>query len=162
MPVQCPECARFLSNAFVAGLQKGPAPCPKCETELRSQQFEDAEGNATTPVADRGSTGSAVAGEGSVRPPDLAPATVRDGGPDPLAGWDRHGDAGPMVGLGPEHDPAATGAAIGVGGVVGALIGAVAADRSVLGALVGGAIGGALAAAGAHAIARRQQVHLIE
>lgn len=76
-PQQCPECARFLSGAFVTGLRTAPAPCPKCGTVLTAELFD-----ASVRPPD----------EPAVRPPDLPPAEVRepepDGGRDVLAGWD--------------------------------------------------------------------------
>ena len=76
-PQQCPECARFLSGAFVAGLDAAPAPCPKCGTLLTAEMY----GGSVRPPD-----------EPAVRPPDLPPAEVRepepDGGRDVLAGWD--------------------------------------------------------------------------
>lgn len=79
-PQQCPECARFLSGAFVSGLSSSPAPCPKCETMLTAEMFD-----ASVRPPD----------EPAVRPPDLPPAEVREpdagGARDVLAGWDEPG-----------------------------------------------------------------------
>lgn len=103
-PQQCPECGRFLKNAFVVDLASQPAACPGCDVELTATMFEDADGPPPPPAEAlaaatdaRASAGTGVRdlADASVRPPDLVPEDVRDD-PDPLAGWDV---GAPQVGL---------------------------------------------------------------
>ena len=89
-PKQCPECGRFLKNAFIDALGDIGTPCPRCEGTLTASMFEgsdDAAGPATRSepmLVPAGGAGDEV----SVRPPDLEPEAVRDRSPDVLAGWD--------------------------------------------------------------------------
>lgn len=146
MPVQCPECARFLSKDLVAGLATAPASCPKCATPLTAAMF-DGETSVRPP--------DLPGGGASVRPPDLPATEVRtagDGARDPLAGWDDPADAHldrwqrPARGL----DPAGL-AVVGVGaGALGAGVGAlVSPGRRGRGALLGAVVGALGAIAGA-------------
>lgn len=76
MPQQCPECARFLSGEFVAGLTTAAAPCPRCETTLVAEMFVPAPPAPGQPPA------------GTAPPPGGPTAEPVEAGSDPLAGWD--------------------------------------------------------------------------
>ncbi len=164
-PAQCPECARFLSKAFVASLDDGEQPCPKCETLLGASQFggepeadtttapavADEESDAAEPVAET----STAPDRTSVRPPDLEPAAVRadaggrpplEGTPeDPLGGWQTGGNVVDLDDFrrsaGPFDSPVVVTAAAAA---AGALLGSLVSRRRGLGAVVG-----AVTAAGA-------------
>lgn len=118
-PEQCPECARFLSKAFVGGLADADAPCPKCGTTLTGAMFgvvTDTDEQATA----------------SVRPPDVGV----------LDGWDRdrpHGGDDTVVALPTE-------AAMAVG-IVCAGAGFVIARRHPVWGAVLGAVSGVIVAA---------------
>ncbi len=155
-PPQCPECARFLSNAFVVGLGDEPAPCPRCGTVLTV----DADG-APVPASEAAPAETAPAGATappaaeprevpeppSVRPPDLPAAAVRDR--DVLEGWDEEALPGrapaegtPILGF----TPAELGTIVGAG-LVGGLMGAwLAGEYRRLGATVGAAAAAGMAA----------------
>jgi hypothetical protein len=147
---RCPDCGRFLPRGFVASLAERTAPCPRCGVALDATQLAT---DAPAPTAAAGTLPpepSAAAADTSVRPPDLAPDTVRD---DVLAGWD--------VGVGPsdmarwreDRRPFPTdtvvvaGAAVG-GLLLGAALGAVLGERPGRGAVVGTVVGALAAAAG--------------
>lgn len=156
---QCPECGRFLSKGFVAGLAVEPAACPKCETELTAAHFPDELGQAAAPEGPteepagaaevRQEYPDAPAADASVRPPDLEPGDVRVddvGQKDPLAGWDedvveldrfRSANAQPP-------DAAIVAGAAAAGAVIGALL---ADERRVAGAGLGALLGAAAGAA---------------
>jgi hypothetical protein len=104
-PKQCPECGRFLKNAFIQALGDRGTACPRCDRTLTAAMFEDEvlTGGRTIPVPAGGSSddpgdGGPLGGseapevhepdEVSVRPPDLEPDAVRDRTLDVLAGWD--------------------------------------------------------------------------
>lgn len=127
-PEQCPECGRFLAKAFVAGLASGPAPCPKCATELRGAQF----------------------GLGDPAPP-VTPATTvpaaSNGSGGPLDGWDgRDADVVDLDAV-RGHQPPPDGAIMLGAGVAGAVIGAALTRRSLRGTALGAALGAAAAGA---------------
>jgi len=93
-PKQCPECGRFLKNAFIDALDGIGTPCPRCDGTLTAAMFAGSfggSGGAAGPatrseplLVPAGGSGDEV----SVRPPDLEPEAVRDRSPDVLAGWD--------------------------------------------------------------------------
>jgi hypothetical protein len=101
-PKQCPECGRFLKNAFIQALGDRGTVCPRCDSTLMAAMFEDEvlTGRRTIPVPAGGSSDDPGDGgpfegseagevpEVSVRPPDLEPDAVRDRTLDVLAGWD--------------------------------------------------------------------------
>lgn len=146
-PAQCPECARFLSKAFVASLGEADAPCPKCETILTASMFGEPPVDGTTSAgADERST-AAVDDTSSVRPSD---GSVRSpDGPDVLRGWDTGGApvstiTDPDRGPGPSAPCLAVFAASGAiaGGLIARLVrggGAVQAVGAALGAVAGAA-----------------------
>jgi hypothetical protein len=171
VPAQCPECARFLSKDFVAGLAVEPANCPKCGRELTVAEFpevfgpaedlqevDEPAGAAVLRDTEPGDLGpgeapgeppveeSAPAGAPSVRPPDLDPTDVRvadDGGPDPLAGWDE--SAASVLDLEAYRDrgiaPPPDGVIVAGAGLFGALLGLLLARRRGRGALFGALLG---------------------
>lgn len=154
-PEQCPECGRFLSNAFVTGLAAADAPCPKCETTLVAAMFSVAE----TDVAE---VEPAVPTSGAVRPPDLEPqasgATVRPPDQSHLAGWDTGG--APVTTIDPsEHrgfDPVVFGVLTAGGALAGlGLGGLLASKRRGLGATFGVIVGAAAGAVTAQLSADR-------
>jgi hypothetical protein len=129
---QCPECGRFLTQAFVAGLAEAAAPCPRCGTELSLDRLAESR------------TGPEPVGDTSVRPPDLRPDAVRDLD-DPVAGW----DVGVPVGTAAVRDerPFPTDTVVVAGAsLLGALLGALLGRRTVRDAVLG-ALGGAVGAA---------------
>jgi hypothetical protein len=139
-PEQCPECGRFLKQAFVTGLADAAAPCPRCGTELSLDRLAE------------GRPGPEPVGDASVRPPDLRPDAVRDLA-DPLAGWDVGVPAGTAAVRDERPFPIDTVVVVGAG-IVGGLLGALLGRRTVRdGAL--GALGGA---AGAGAVRRIWQL----
>jgi hypothetical protein len=135
LPAQCPDCARFLAKAFVAGLAAEPAPCPKCGTELTAVMFSESAPEAfpaaATPAADDAP---------SVRPPDLAWDAVQGDDRDPLAGWDT-GAGGAIFDLADYRDrrlqPPPDGAIVLGAGLFGAIFGAFLTRRRGVGALLG-------------------------
>ena len=147
MPARCPECARFVSREFIAGLLVDETPCPHCGAVLTRDQFHGDEAlvHAPEPLAE------------SVRPPDLDPGAVSpaevNGTPDPLAGWDVPSN---VVDLDVHRSQRArqrrlqqavtAGASAAVGAVVGSLV---LRRRRVVGAILGAAVGSALGAASA-------------
>jgi hypothetical protein len=148
-PPQCPECGRFLSNGFVRGLLSAPASCPRCDALLTAGRFAGSDALATGP----GSSGE------SVRPPDLAPASVRPER-DVLEGWDRPTDVLP----GREAGDLAAGwartvATVVAAGVAGGLLGAVLSrrNRPVLAAL-GTVVGAGAAVLGSRDAGRSPEV----
>lgn len=158
-PVQCPNCGRFLKNAFVASLAEAAAPCPGCEQQLRPEMFgEDPSGPLSPteraeqelhhdPRPERGADEAP-----SVRPPDLEPADVRDD--DVLRGWDA-GEAVRAAGPSEDRAPFPIDTVVVAGaGVAGLLVGvALGRDRRVA-AGAGGAAAGMLAGAVARRIWR--------
>lgn len=161
-PAQCPECGRFLKRSLVTGLAETPAPCPACGAELRADMFARepvaaaaSPASATSDVAADDTAVDAAASdgdEGSVRPPDLAPQTVRDDASDVLAGWDVGAGPDEVAGWRDDTPPFPIDAAVVLGlGAAGMLMGwAVGRDRRLRGALAG-AFAGAVAAS----VARR-------
>lgn len=165
-PQQCPECGRFLKKDLVASLGTEPTPCPRCETGLTAAMFAvgpvpaaqvaDAEAPAGQPAPgtheSEPATGQVapVAGEVSVRPPDLQPTQVRDRSADVLEGWDRETGPPPVV----DHAPFPLDAAVLAGaGLAGAVLGALFGERGCRGAVLGAA-GGVLGAAAARRVWR--------
>lgn len=145
MPPRCPECGRFLSNAFVQGLLAEPGACPRCATTLTADQFHGADAllQAPEPLAE------------SVRPPDLPPESVRPSADrDVLAGWDqpasveadRSGRAGggAVAGVPVREVAGVVGAGI-AGGLLGGLLGALLSRRRTLLAVIGTLFGAGLA-----------------
>lgn len=146
MPHQCPECARFLSKALVAGLATAPAACPKCEATLTGEMFgleaaapptPPTPATPATPRRKRVRPPSAESvrppDQPAVRPPDRSPAEVRpgpDGDRDVLAGWDEPG--GEVVDLDAWRG--------GAGGVDQQTVALVAAGAGALGIAVGAAL----------------------
>ncbi len=130
-PEQCPECGRFLAKAFVAGLASGPAPCPKCATELTGAQF--GLGDAAPPPAPPAATAAATPAAGSAG--------------DPLAGWDAPGADVVDLDAVRGHQPPPDGAILLGAGVAGAVIGAALTRRSLRGTALGAVLGAAAAGA---------------
>lgn len=98
---------------------------------------------AAVPLSAAPSSTTAGATSGSVRPPDLPPAEVRDE-PDPLAGWDADGTA-PVRDERPfPLDTVAVATAAIAGAALGAVFGRRALRDGVVGA-VGGAVGAGVA-----------------
>lgn len=142
-PQQCPDCGRFLKNDLVASLTDTPTPCPGCDTGLVAAMFADS-------GAARGDASS------SVRPPDLAPESVRDDPAQALAGWDA-GEVADLERWRDDRPPFPVDAAvIGGAALVGALVGAVSSRRAVRGATLGGLAAG-LGAAAARQIWRLEE-----
>ena len=144
MPARCPECARFVSREFVAGLLVADASCPHCGQVLTKDQFhgDDALVNAPEPLAE------------SVRPPDLEPGTMTGDGtraPDPLAGWDAPSNVVDLDLHRTQRDRrrrTQLGVAAGASAAFGAVVGAVLLPRRrVVGAVLGAAVGGGVGAA---------------
>lgn len=165
-PEQCPECARFLSKAFVAGLEDGPAACPGCGAELGSTSFEQEqasgsnnlwpEGGAVTTEATSAGDRDAASTEAATGQPDASSqvsaaepgAAGAESAPptfDPLAGWDD--DLGEDPYGPPASGPPPEAAIIAGAGAFGGLVGALLARRRVLGALLGFGVGAGAAAA---------------
>jgi len=91
-PKQCPECGRFLRNDYVTALANGPAPCPRCGTELTAAAVDAADsaegvaaGASVRPADATVEVDVAEAEAPSVRPPDAEPVA------DVLSGWDPDG-----------------------------------------------------------------------
>jgi hypothetical protein len=80
-PKQCPECRRFLVDAFIEALDVSGTPCPRCGGTLTASMFEDGDAQVLVPAGGAGD-------EVSIRPPDLEPEAVRDRSLDVLAGWE--------------------------------------------------------------------------
>lgn len=129
-----------------------PVPVPEPADALATAPDDGAEVEPDEP-GDRSTEHAAVVGpdDASVRPPDLAPDTVRD---DVLADWD--------VGVGPadmarwreDHRPFPTDTVVVAGAAAGGLVlGAVLDDRTGRGAAVG-TVAGAIAGAAARRIWR--------
>lgn len=139
-PVQCPECGRFLANAFVMGLLTEPNDCPKCGTRLSAANFPDKLGQAAAP--DGPAEEPAAAAE--LRSDEPPPATPGD----PLWDWDGGGpnQAAPS-------EPVPDAAVIAGSGAAGALLGALLSRRRVSGAVMG-LLWGVLAAAVARQVWR--------
>lgn len=135
-PRQCLACGRFLKNELVQRLDDGEQPCPRCGTALRAGMFGVAD--ATRIATDGGPrTGGETA---SIRPPDLAPAQVRDD--DVLAGWDPGADAAEIASWNRDRAPFPTDTAVVLAGtVLGALLGAAASPTRLRGAAIGGGVG---------------------
>ncbi len=138
-PAQCPECGRFLSKTFIAGLTVESADCPKCETLLTAMQFglDQAEGVTTPKDRDEEPAQAAALREA---PPVATPAPPPLG--DPLADWDRggasvHDLAAHRAGNGAPPDAAILGGA----GAAGLLLGLLVSDRRGRGGLIGLLIG---------------------
>lgn len=145
MPPRCPECGRFLSNAFVQGLLAEPRACPRCAATLTPDQFHgtDALLQAPEPLAE------------SVRPPDLPPESVRPPADrDVLAGWDQPASVaadrsgrmggGAVAGVPVREVAGVVGAGI-AGGLLGGLLGALLPRRRTLLAVIGTLFGAGLA-----------------
>lgn len=154
-PQQCPECGRFLKNAFVQSLTTEPTPCPRCETDLVAAMFgleapqpgtvETAGADAPAAAHAADAADAADAAEPSVRPPDLQPTQVRDEPAGVLEGWDRGVGPAPLVDRAPFPMDAVVLAGAGlVGGVLGSLFGERGCRGAVLGA-AGGVLGAAVA-----------------
>lgn len=156
-PKQCPECGRFLKNAFVDALANGPVACPRCEATLDASRFAGgAPGRIPVPAGGSGDDepDPARAGEPaprpdevSVRPPDLAPDTVRDGTDDVLAEWDHGASAAEIASWRADRRPFPLDTVVVIGGGVAGLIAGLIGGRdhrvrdAALGAIAG--VGGA-------------------
>jgi hypothetical protein len=148
-PEQCPDCGRFLTNTLIDGLAAAPAACPACGIELTAVMFDpatpadpDAAPASATSVAAATPAAATAPAASSVRPPDLAPETVRDA-PDPLAGWDAGVPTSVPVAADARPFPTDTVVVVGaglLGLVVGTLVGERRGRRAALGAL-GGVVG---------------------
>jgi hypothetical protein len=141
-PIQCPECGRFLANAFVAGLADAPAPCPGCGARLTA----DAVGTAS---ADAVATPD-ESGRSSPEPPDEVADPEVDGDPDAadadvLDGWDP--DGGPTAWLDDRPPFPEDAAWVGGAAAAGALLGLIVGRRPLRGLLVGSVLGAGAAAA---------------
>lgn len=145
MPAQCPECGRFLAKAFVAGLGTEPTPCPRCESPLTAAMLQDDVAAARTSDAAAQTSEVAPDPDASVRPPDLAPDTVRED--DVLDGWDRGADVVDLARFRDDQPPFPVDAAIVGGGLLaGAILGAMVGQRRVRGAALGAVVGTLVAA----------------
>ena len=134
LPAQCPDCARFLAKAFVAGLAEEPAPCPKCGIELTAAMFTES-ADDTVPAA---AAAAAADDPPSVRPPDLAWEAVQVDDREPLAGWDTGGAVFDLADYRERRlQPPPDGAIVLGAGLFGALLGALLSRRRGLGALLG-------------------------
>jgi hypothetical protein len=164
-PERCPHCGRFLSRRFIATLEQGPTPCPRCDAALTLADVgaEALDGHAVgqEPAAaadaptDRPATteDGPTVGAPSVRPPDLEPDTVRD---DVLAGWDVGVGAGDRGAWGVDRPPFPLDTVVVAGAAAaGLLVGAAVDQRRVRGAAIG-AVAGAVAAAAARRLWRLQ------
>lgn len=133
MPPKCPQCGRFLSNAFIRALLDEPATCPRCGTTLNAEQFSGSDALAMAPP------------DGSVRPPDLPPESVRPTAEerDVLEGWDQPAEVIDLQARRGVPEPAVADrlramAVVMAAGVVGALLGALILRRHRrLGAILG-------------------------
>jgi hypothetical protein len=139
---QCPECARFLAGAFVAGLEETPAPCPGCAVLLGpgpSVAAADAAPAAASGAASAGPTEEpdvpadpaqpSAAGRDPVADPGATPDASPEvtpapaGSRDPLAGWDPDGPPDLLPQGGPTlPEPAVAGALAGGGLLLGLLL----------------------------------------
>lgn len=127
-PRQCPACGRFLKRELVEQLVDGERTCPRCEATLNADMFDDDDPSSEA-------TGA------SVRPPDLAPAQVREE-PDVLADWDAGADAAEVASWNRDRAPFPIDAVVVLGGtVLGALVGAAAPGPRLRGAAIGGGVG---------------------
>lgn len=144
-PQQCPECGRFLKNAFVQSLGAEPTPCPRCETGLVAAMFGLEEPEPALEEAAGPEVPAPSPAEASVRPPDLQPTQVRDEPADVLESWDRGVGAPSVVDRAPFPMDAVVLAGAGlVGGLLGSLFGERGCRGAVLGA-AGGVFGAAVA-----------------
>jgi hypothetical protein len=86
-------------------------------------------------------------GQGSVRPPDLAPESVRDRDADVLAGWDRGADAEEIASWRRDRRPFPTDTVVVLGAAASGVLLGLLADRGhrTRGALLGG-LGGLVGA----------------
>ncbi len=133
-PQQCPNCGRFLKHVLVDSLVAGDQPCPGCQQPLTAHQF----GSATDPPSGVAPSASAAT---SVRPPDLAPAKVRDDD-DALARWDVGADAAEIASWNHDRAPFPTDTVVVAGGaLVGAVVGFRVTPERFRGAAVGGGLG---------------------
>lgn len=156
MPVQCPECGRFLRNEFVTGLSGGAAACPRCATTLTATMFT-VSGAGVSPEA-RPVMRTDPPGQ-SVRPPDLPARDPHDIDEiDVLAGWDipttgsfkREADVVDLAGWRRDQQGFPVDAAVLAGsGIAGAVLGALLSrDHRGVGATVGALAGLGAASAG--------------
>ncbi len=129
-PKQCPECGRFLKNAFVEALTDSGDPCPGCGQALTRSQFTH-DGAAET-------SGSATIS----RAVDTSGAADD---PDVLAGWDPHGVESSWQ---DDRPPPPTDlAAVAAGAAGGGLLGLIVTSRRIRGALIGAVLGAGVVAA---------------
>ena len=89
----CPECGRFLENAFVDALARSDAVCQHCDAILTASMFDSTVGSDDVAEVEARAAPVLVPEDASddeisVRPPDLEPDMVRDRSLDVLAGWD--------------------------------------------------------------------------
>jgi hypothetical protein len=163
-PAPCPGCAVMLTAAmFAVAGPEGPATDGTSDTEAPSTggtPDDRAPATEGAPGSDPSDTGGPPEPDPSdpggppepvpmsVRPPDLAPETVREAEVDVLAGWDVGADADEVASWQTDERPFPTDTVVVAGaGVLGALLGAaVGRERRGRGA-VGGALLGVLAAA---------------
>jgi hypothetical protein len=152
---RCPHCGRFLSRGFIASLADRSVPCPRCGVELDHARLtpegasvaDEAAGDPPGPertVADA-PLPEAAEQDGSVRPPDLPPDTVRD---DVLAGWDVGVGPAEMAGWRDDHRPFPVDTVVVAGAAAtGLVLGAVLDRRHGRGAAVGAMVGAIAGAA---------------
>jgi hypothetical protein len=151
-PPQCPECGRFLKRSYVAQLSADPTSCPRCGTGLVTSMFPEDRSVRPPDLGPADATAvpavpAAPAADGSVRPPDLVPVTVRDEARDVLAGWDVGADRAELGVWRADRPPFPTDAVIVAGaGVAGVLLGALVPPRRGRNAALGGASGVLVAA----------------
>ncbi len=147
-PKQCPECGRFLKNAFIDALGELGAACPRCGGTLTASMFDGADAAPTsrsepTPVP-AGGAGDEV----SVRPPDLEPDAVRDRSPDVLAGWDVGVGEAEIAAWRRDRRPVPVDTLVVLGaGVVGVVAGLLLVPEHRVRGATFGALGGVAAAA---------------
>ncbi len=131
-PLQCPDCARFLSRTFVENLVDEDAPCPKCE-ELLTATVDGEE--FTVHLA------SGAASEPTTADPVTTAPLQTGQRTDVLDGWDTDAPYTPAV-LEPSAplDPKQLAGAAGAGALVGMMV---LRRKRVLGLILGGAAGAA-------------------
>jgi len=162
-PAACPRCGTELTAAMFAatGVSARPSDAPPPEESAVHEALTDddaatsddveaielapSEGDVPQPLAAAAAT---VSGATSVRPPDLAPDSVRRRDElDVLAGWDADADVVDVAAWGQDRRPFPTDTVVVLGaGVAGAVGGTLLDRRRGRGAALGGLAG--LVAAG--------------
>jgi hypothetical protein len=140
-PTQCPECGRFLANAFVTGLADAPAPCPRCGAELTAGSVGT---DTEVAGAERASAGAGDDSSAPVQVDDGDEVDADDAGADVLAGWDS--DGAPTAWLDDRAPFPEDAAWVGGAAAAGAVLGLILDRRAVRGLLLGSVLGAGLTA----------------